>query len=247
LCAGNCNDYPKMTEGASIWGRFVVLYYMKNTSYLSALLDYLRTSMTIEDDKYGFKVGKVWDWSVPAGQELDRPIGDFTVDELRMICNADFAEGANCQAFVLPDGVIKWYTGMGIQLHENADSDRDLRVYRKAVEMGYETHLARTEVIGNFTVQERIIPMSEVIHTMTRDHRMSLFDDVNELGRVLGIGDLHENNWGFRPDDDAFVTPVIFDYSCDRRYENDTARFSGNRYEDTESERCSCCTHTDSW
>jgi hypothetical protein len=200
---------------------------MNNTSYLSSLIDFMREATRTPDPIFANKFGIVYDWCDRSSKEIDRTILGFTVDELCELCDATFGEGANCQAFVLADGVVKWETGRGY--HDNADSDTAVRIYREAVERGYGDNFARTESFGNITVQERIIPYNDVMYGLTLDHCADVESQIRQLGRMMNIGDLHEYNWGFRPDDDACVTPVIFDFSAED--DHDTTDSS----DDTES------------
>lgn len=186
---------------------------MKNTSYLASLIDFMREATRIPDTDFGNKFGVVYNWTARGSKEITRLIGGFTIEEICEICDAQFAEGANCQAFVLADGVVKWETGRGC--HDNADSDSAMRIYREAVDRGYGDNFARTETFGNIVVQERIVPYSDVMYGLTLEHCQDLESQVRQLGRVMNIGDLHQYNWGFRMNDGAFVTPVIFDFSAE--------------------------------
>lgn len=198
---------------------------MKNTSYLYDLIDFMREATATPHPKFLNKFGENYIWDTTECTKVEHTINGMSVEDICVICDARFAQGANCQAFVLPDGVVKWESGRGI--HDNSDSDTAVRVYNEAVDRGYGDNFARTESFGNITVQERIIPAVDVMQTLPYDHWRDVCSQVEHIGRVMDIGDLHEHNWGFRPDDDAFVTPVIFDYSA-----------IGNRDESHESSRC---------
>ena len=189
---------------------------MKNASYLTSLIDFMQTALVQPHIRFGFKFGTVYDWSTydQNGDNpcIDRDINGVTVDDMCMLCDASFHEGANCQAFVLPDGVVKWYTGRG--LHDGVDSGSDVRTYNNAVSAGYGINFARTESFGNVTVQERIIPFMSIMESFDYSRTRDVCNRVQAIGRELNIGDLHERNWGFRPNDVEFTTPVIFDYSA---------------------------------
>lgn len=186
---------------------------MKNTSYLSALIELMRDATTQTDDRDNkFGLQTMWNDDIGYSSEVNRDILGLTVDDICELTGATFEEGANCQVFVLSDAVVKWYTGRGIH---DSDSGSDLQVYRSAVDWGYGKNMARTEVYGTVTVQERIRPYVEVMNTLSLAAQMVLESEVASIGKALNIGDLHEYNWGFRMDDTTYTTPVIFDYSCD--------------------------------
>jgi hypothetical protein len=143
----------------------------------------------------------------------DHTLCDMKIEDICEIIGAELREGACSQALVLPEVAIKWMRPD--TLHES-DSECYMMIFNRARAMGMEMHVAKTEKIGFLTIQERIIPACDLVNEIEWDTYMAVSREVGDLAEELNIGDMHDGNWGFRPDDVNFTTPVMFDFSYDR-------------------------------
>lgn len=139
-------------------------------------------------------------------------------DDLPDLLKCSFGRGANCQAAVTPTQVVKWYWNQKEPAHKTASVDNDAAMYSLACQMGHGQHFARSMNIGRYTIQERIIPYAEWQcdnKKLTDGRKMTIAKKLVDISFDMMIGDLHDQNWGFRVSDKNGRCPVIFDWSDD--------------------------------
>jgi len=186
---------------------------MKLSDYAIELIEMLSTELEARGGKAYF--GEVYNYR--SGEYETTLLNGMTVEDICLITGAEITAGACSQVFVLPEVVIKWAKPNNIH---NSDAENDARVYERARAMGMEAYVAQTERVGFLTLQERILPAAEVSNDMPWDLYFERVKEVGGLAEALGLGDMHDSNWGFRPDDVNFTTPVMFDFSCARENPN---------------------------
>jgi hypothetical protein len=197
------------------------------------ITDYMHNAMTILSGEFAarhrmgmrnFKdLGLYWDDTIACsdgyrGKYVNRPIVTLgvTVEDFFKMAGAEKMSGANTQAMVFPEGVVKWSRAGALDGHY--ETNQDARFYRDIVEQfpEYRMYLAETVQIGRlFTVQEPIYMAHENIYQLDDDQRFDVYATLIQVAHALGIRDVHMGNWGFRGDDRT--TPVIFDFSERKR------------------------------
>lgn len=121
------------------------------------------------------------------------------------------AFGANMFALVFPTMVIKWKQAYAY----HASSGNDV-VFYDSVSSEDRQHFAKCSQDGEFIIQERCVELADVrskFDEMTHPQQRATILIWLDLALRYNLFDLHEENIGFRMDDDTLSTPVIFDYS----------------------------------
>ena len=153
------------------------------------------------------------------GGSCGRETGDDFVDDglfsLAENIGAEPASGANMDCLIFETAVVKWVRPTnGKPYHE--DSGKDVAFYN-SVEAEDLENFASCEQEGEFIIQERVIPIGSMGNQKDIQDPSEFMAKLIEVAIKYNLGDMHCGNIGVRKDDPN--TPVIFDYSCRRDYQ----------------------------
>lgn len=163
-------------------------YLVRATKFMNEFAPYLKGRKKIEDVKLA--------------------VSQFNLDKKRKVI---FCHGATRCALITSDYVIKWNYNP-VRVRDFGGCKEELRIYNKAAKSGYDYLFA---AITPIKVGRRVFyVMPRIKNVGAKYHNTCLWDyltkeEENYVYRKLGIGDLHDNNWGLRDG-----KPVIIDYAC---------------------------------
>lgn len=127
--------------------------------------------------------------------------------------NADAGNGANMDAVIFRNVVVKWVRNPSMALHDAAGTDV---AFYNTVAAADRPHFAACVQADEFIVQERCRSWwncagswDELTHVAQNAVMLMLLD----VALRYNLFDLHTGNIGFRMNDDDIDVPVIFDYS----------------------------------